>query len=1033
MIKILRASAGSGKTHNLAETYIRILLSESDPSAYRHILAVTFTNKATDEMKRRILKELHTLSINPSKSPYKDDFIPSLFSSEAALKKKAEDILIRILHDYGAFAISTIDRFFQQTLKAFSKEIGQFASYQVELDKNSLVAETVDRILDSLTEDDKALLGWLSDNLMEQIEQGGKLDLENKLTEMAGRLKSEELRTVVEEYGIDEEKAYSKESLTALKSRLRQYMVDFTDGLKGAAAEVNKAFSDNGLSTYDTKSGWLGKYLVKIDAVEPKSEIPGITDAVRKKASDYTEWFKQKDQKIYNYLEGELLPPFAKFVAFYDQGIKAYNTALLLLGQIGSLGIASELRREFQNLLKEKNVLSLDDSNVLLKNIIDGADAPFIYEKLGVRFEHFLLDEFQDTSRVQWENFKPLIANSDSEGFDNLLVGDVKQSIYRFRGSDWKLMAADVAKQFPTAVEDNLKGNWRSLRNIVEFNNKFFAYASERLDKAYGDVAGGISVSKIYGKKDDGEFEEQLVMSNEAEDGFVEAVFCPVEDENDHILQTIRKVMDAGALPGDITVLVRNNSEGSIIASFLMDNGLDVISDDSLELKSSFIVRKLVSLISSVKNPEDTIGSYLAKEAGLDVSDLSFHSLVDLCERLARLLANGPDKEIFKRETLYIQSFMDYVMDHVTVNGNSLDTFLKAWDKAKPMVSSPSDVEAIRVMTIHKSKGLEFPYVILPYAEKVGLFRHGKSWSVPDVEGTSLQGIEKTAFDIDLSGKSAGTLFEKDYRNELFLQYIDNINVLYVAMTRACNGMTIIADSGCSSASSLAGILKDYLGDGNLLTGFAQEDSSDDLTSVFSLGEMYDFSKMKRKESGMTKREPGYPSFPLNPESDDDDSKERGRLRLSSEATNFFTDEGVAIEEARHNGTVLHDILSRVRVPSDLETSVKLAVRQGDLYRDKEAEVVDLLTERIAAHPEWFPIEGAEIFNEVALIDTDGKEWRPDRVVVKDEVVTVIDYKFGEKDPYYKTQVGRYAGIYRRMGYQKVSTAIWYVPSDVVD
>ena len=190
---------------------------------------------------------------------------------------------------------------------------------------------------------------------------------------------------------------------------------------------------------------------------------------------------------------------------------------------------------------------------------------------------------------------------------------------------------------------------------------------------------------------------------------------------------------------------------------------------------------------------------------------------------------------------------------------------------------------------------------------------------------------------------------------------------------------------------------------------------------------------MKRKESGMTKREPGYPSFPLNPESDDDDSKDRGRLRLSSEATNFFTDEGVAIEEARHNGTVLHDILSRVRVPSDLEASVKLAVRQGDLDRDKEAEVVDLLTERIAAHPEWFPIEGAEIFNEVALIDTDGKERRPDRVVVKDGVVTVIDYKFGEKDPYYKTQVSRYAGIYRRMGYQKVSTAIWYVPSDVVD
>ena len=232
MIKILRASAGSGKTYNLAKTYIQLLLSESDPSAYRHILAVTFTNKATDEMKRRILKELHTLSVNPLASPYKDDFVPALFNSVEGLKDKAGDILIRVLHDYGAFSVSTIDRFFQQTLKAFSREIGQFASYQIELDKGSLVAETVDRILDSLTEEDKALLGWLSDNLMEQLEQGKRINLENDLTNMANRLKSEQYRTVVEENGVDEKTAYSKESLKALKDRLKRYMTDFADDLK---------------------------------------------------------------------------------------------------------------------------------------------------------------------------------------------------------------------------------------------------------------------------------------------------------------------------------------------------------------------------------------------------------------------------------------------------------------------------------------------------------------------------------------------------------------------------------------------------------------------------------------------------------------------------------------------------------------------------------------------------------------------------------------------------------------------------------
>ena len=552
MIKILRASAGSGKTYNLAKTYIQLLLSESDPSAYRHILAVTFTNKATDEMKRRILKELHTLSVNPLASPYKDDFVPALFNSVEGLKEKAGDILIRVLHDYGAFSVSTIDRFFQQTLKAFSREIGQFASYQIELDKGSLVAETVDRILDSLTEEDKALLGWLSDNLMEQLEQGKRINLENDLTNMANRLKSEQYRTVVEENGVDEKTAYSKESLKALKDRLKRYMADFADDLKKASVEVGKAFADNGLSTLDTSAGWLGKYLDKIEAISPGSAIPAMSDAFQRKASDFSQWFKKADQQRYAGLEGVLLPPLSRFMEIYDRGIKTYNTASILLGQIGALGIASELQKEFQNLLKEKNVLSLDDSNVILRNIIDGSDAPFIYEKLGVRFEHFLLDEFQDTSRVQWENFKPLIANSDSEGFDNLLVGDVKQSIYRFRGSDWKLMASDVATQFPKAEHDNLDGNWRSLRNLVDFNNRFFAYASTRLDATFGGEYSGTSVSRIYGKKDDGEFEEQKAMSKEDEGGLVEAVFCPTEDQKEHILKTIRKVMEAGALPGRI-------------------------------------------------------------------------------------------------------------------------------------------------------------------------------------------------------------------------------------------------------------------------------------------------------------------------------------------------------------------------------------------------------------------------------------------------------------------------------------------------
>ena len=1027
MIKILKASAGSGKTFNLARTYIRLLLQNEDPTAYRHILAVTFTNKATDDMKSRILKELHRLSTDPGKSQYTKDFVPSLFPSEAALQKKAEDVLFSILHDYSAFAVSTIDRFFQQTLKAFSKEIGQFASYQVELDKNSLVSESVDRILDSLTEDNKALLGWLSDSMMDQLEQGHRFNLEGSLSEMAKRLKSDEHRAVVEEYGIDEEKAYSKENLAKMKSRFRDVINSYVKEVKAAAAAVADAFAQAGVSPSETSRGFMAGVLDKFSAMDSRSTLPNLTESFRKKAEDFSTWFKKADQPKYNSMEGTLVPPVARLIDTYDKGLKTFNTARILLGQTNDLGIASELSKEFRNLLKEKNVLSLDDSNQILKGIIDGSDAPFIYEKLGVRFEHFLLDEFQDTSKVQWENFKPLISNSDASGNENLLVGDVKQSIYRWRGSDWKLMAKDVAEEFPGAVNESLEGNWRSLRNIVEFNNSFFRYAAAELDRIYGHDAS-ISVSSIYGGDSS---KGQEVMTGDPSEGLVEAVFCPQDSQDGHILDTICKVIDSGAKPGDITVLVRNNQEGSEVAGFLMDKGIDVISDDSLHLKSSFMVRKLVSLISSVKNPDDTIGSYLATRAGLEAGKISFHSLPDLCEQLLRLLQKNEDPEIMKDETLYIQSFMDYVQDHVASNGNSLDAFLKAWDDADPKVSSPSDVNAVRVMTIHKSKGLEFPYVIFPYSEKVTLFKAHASWKVPSVEGTPLQDIGKTAFDVTLSSGSASTLFEKDYRQELLLQYIDNINTYYVALTRASKGITIISDIASKPEGSFAGLLRGFLEGNGGTEGFCEERADEEETLTFRKGSMYDFSNLERKEEDITGIEPGFPSFPLNPE--EDEGTERGRLRVSTDASDFFTAEGMARAEARHNGTVLHDILSRVKVPSDLGQAVLQAVRDGELEPERQDEVYRMLSERIFSHSEWFPGSGATILNETSLFDTDGKEWRPDRVVIRDGKVTVIDYKFGEHNPGYRKQVARYAAIYRRLGYKDVSAAIWYVPSDEVD
>ena len=461
---------------------------------------------------------------------------------------------------------------------------------------------------------------------------------------------------------------------------------------------------------------------------------------------------------------------------------------------------------------------------------------------------------------------------------------------------------------------------------------------------------------------------------------------------------------------------------------------MDVISDDSLRLKSSPAVRKLVSLLATVRNPEDTIGSFLAKETGFDPEGLSYHSLTDLCERLIRILKKGDARESPDKETLYIQAFMDYVQDHVATNGNSLDSLIKTWEQGDdPKISSPADTRAVRVMTIHKSKGLEFPYVILPYSENVGLYRQGYSWTVPEVDGTPLEKMGKAAFDVMLSSTSVGTLFEESYQKERLFQYIDNINLYYVALTRASKGMTIISDIGCSPESTMSGILKEYLDGQDLMSGFSREVGDSGCPVTFRKGEMYDFSGMDRKESLINSRTTGYPSFPLNPQTSSCEDGYRGRLRVSPEALDFFTGEGAAAAAARQNGTVLHDILSRVRVPSDLRGSVHQAVIAGDLEGSKEKEVEALLSDRIASHPAWFPEYGADILNETSLIDSDGREWRPDRVVIKDGMVTIIDYKFGQKNPRYRSQVARYASIYRSLGYNNVITALWYVPSDEVE
>lgn len=1022
MLKILKASAGSGKTFTLAGEYIRLLFAGEpgtgcDPYAYRHILAVTFTNKATDEMKSRILKELHILASSPERSSYiaeimemRRDLIP------ADIAKMARRFLCNILNDYGAFSVSTIDSFFQRTLKAFSREIGQFSSYQVELDKASLVKESVDRILDSLTEKDKNLLKWLSDSVMEQLNADGKFSIDKQLYDMAEALHDEGHRTLAESLNLDDRKIYSRENLVRLREGCLRVIDGFAGKVSAAAASVLDALDKAGVQPEEFNRKFLSK-IRDYAEVNGNKAIPAPTEVFLRNSASPDLWFAKSKAGLRASVEGILEEPLGRFCNLFKDDYKTYRTAIALLGQIYSLGLAGELEDSFNELVKEKNVLSIDDSNTILRGIIDGSDAPFIYEKIGVRYDHFLLDEFQDTSGIQWENFRPLLAESLAGGNANLIVGDVKQSIYRWRNSDWNLLNSKLYEEFPGEYEDGvLNANWRSVDNVVDFNNCFYDYAAKALDS----VSGSKGISGIYSDV------KQEKRSKDASKGNVDVVFCEDQNQIDAVVAEVLRLVGSGAAYSDIGVLVRTNAAGASIASALLSADIPVISDDSLCLKASPTVRRIVSLLSYANNPDDSLNAFLASSLNIAPPE-QCHSVVDMCEHFIRGLKEANNDDL-SGEAAYIQAFMDIVREWTSSNGNSIRDFLSYWEQSDPKISSPDSANSVRVMTVHKSKGLDFNYVIFPFSEGCNLFKPTWKWCRPRVGGTELESCADGIYRVNLSSKMNDTLFSESFREESFMQMVDSLNTYYVATTRARKGMTIISgmpsdkflksisDNACDyppSVSDMSQLLYAFVRKPSANPGFREIESGGGLRLRF--GEAYQFSSEAGADTGYVS---GYLSWPLD-----------GRLEFSSEAGDFFTGDDAPGGSRRLKGIVLHDILSRVRVPSDLEAAVRESFNEGSVSEEDMPEIISLLSSRIDAVAErrWFAGDVDIDRNEVTVIDRDGEIYRPDRVVIDGGMVQIIDYKFGRPSPEYKSQIRNYARLYREMGYSDVRSSLWYV------
>ena len=1073
MLKIYRASAGSGKTYRLTQDYIHLLFDPVNDATYRRILAVTFTNKATDEMKTRILKELHALA-QGEKSPYRSDLMRTFKMSEVAVNDRSRNILIAILHDYSSFSISTIDRFFQQVIRSFAREIGVQGGYNLELDNESTLQQSVDNLFHDLSKDEnRQLLNWLTQFAEDRIEQSENWNPRRSIEDLGKEIFKESYQDKAEDTN---RKLHDRDFLRNYQAKLRKIQTDFEADIKTTAQNALDILTNNGLTPESFKGGTNSamKTLNKILIGEFK-----LKDSFVNMVADVSNWYAKSAPKdtvaaIQNACNNGLQQKLQQILNLLTSGIVLYNSAIVILKHINTLGILSDLALQIKKLTEEQNSMLISDANMLLNRIIDNSETPFVYEKTGIHIDHFMIDEFQDTSALQWRNFFPLISNSLSSGKFNLVVGDVKQSIYRWRNSDWKLLDEKVMLDFrPEQIQtDDLKTNWRSDRNIVEFNNSFFACASQLLQQKLNlSLSSALtvyphllplsqSIEHAYGQL-------QQEVSPKAGEGYVKINFIP-QDENDEgwkaetlnrLPVLLEELQDRGYRPEDVGILVKKNDDAQKVIRKLLTHkssaeakpgySYDIMGNEGLLISSAASVRFLVGILRLFVQPNDTIQQtivdYEYARARLRLSEtealnacfpdkteknafsqlfsdtenetlsqLKNNSLYEMVEQIIALFNLG----MWHNEAIFIQAFQDLVYKFSTAKATDLYSFLKWWDKTgiRQSVSTPENAQAFRIMTIHKSKGLDFKVVIIPFCEwdvdkKSGRFKN-VLWCVP----TEAPFDELPLLPVEYASGLAETIFAENYLDELMHQYIDNLNVAYVAFTRARHELICFAPLADKAPESVEKI-KSLSGLMHYSFNYSTDaPSSDQLTcnfnndtATFCIGEPLEYKYTEPSPAETTMNVDQYVSISVT-----------DRLKIKHISQDFWRKEQNMNESRLNFGIIMHDILRQIKIKSDQEKTINDMIRKG-LINENESRIVRDELNKFWSLPhvnDWFSND-LQIINEASILSPEGDIYRPDRIVIQDKNATVVDYKFGETESKVHTQqVQQYMSLIRQMGYQ---------------
>lgn len=1139
-LDILQASAGSGKTFHLVFSFLKIIVQ--NPHDYDKILAITFTNKATEEMKSRILKALSDLSTgkgSPFYHPLEEYY--QLIGKKINIREHAYQALNYILLDYTNFSVSTIESFFQRVVRGFARELDIPLGYDVEMRNDYVIQRVVDDLLTEAGFTEK-VTQVLSQFIADNIEQDKGWRIEDKIRDFAQEMLKEIFqRNVGMDRGADSIIAF-EEKMQAIETHIKETKAKVEEGMRKIGKEALSYMQTMGIDesffAYSRDKRNLGVYFRGIahpnsglrdldfsdfflKKMMPKAPESYLAGAAKKNKAD-----KEKNIPV---AEGMAVFVDKAFEFYYGEQRKDYYTIFEAQKTLQSLRLIHDLQRKFAEYREENNLLLISDTSMLLNAVIENnEDAPFVYEKIGNRYVHYLIDEFQDTSVLQWRNLLPLLRNtlSENEQSQNIIVGDAKQSIYRWRGGEMKLLLEQVevdlsAYNSETIRIQNLQNNWRTGKEIVLFNNALFGeikkyyqdnlqdwllmgsedaeaemYYISLLERAYGTASQIPQKTKIAGfvefhfispeKNIEEEIEESDEQGTDSQDKENDA--DSKEDKKwqgqalKQTLQLIRKIEKDGFPLSDVMILTRKNDHTTKIVTYLNEKGVKVTSSESLRLDNSPLVKLLVAALYYILDENDALAASTAafyyhkwylESANLIVDenaliaifqDKTFPLPTEFQEQRAALLRlplyESVQKllrilQIHHTTDAYLQGFLDWVMDYTRQNEDGISGFLAWWEeekKDKYVVSAP-DRDSVRITTIHKSKGLEFPIVILPFCDwemtpKSNTF----FWANTDVspfEGVfeKRQEDEKSLYPVRISQNLIHTHFQPAYLEECFQVMMDAINMLYVAFTRPEYRLyAIIPDlekkekeaedeedgtkkKKTSKAKKEPKIKKKV---GKLLTEIILNQNGIEGKwvengTVFRKGEAATYWELHAKDKVALDAKEGVKNayHPI------DNWEQLLRVRMQHNAV--YRASGREQEQKMSEGIVLHDALQFVKTQSDIPKAIAFLQNNGSINDEQKKYFTQQLF-AIVNHPiakDWF-MPTWTIKTEAEILCVDGRVLRPDRVLIDKQKAVIIDYKTGNASPKYFQQIQEYAFMLQDMGYTEVKGYLFYFSENKV-